>query len=145
MVGVCAKAAGQQWVVDCQRRTGSAVVGRDAGSRGNDLVRALYLPHSRFGEVGPSGKRRPEGPGSGPVGSVFFVPFSATNLTPPSPTTMNVLKSMRDYVSKMVSDTQGMKVLLLDGDTVWRARGRDGRWPFVLTDALDSNVKRRRP
>ena len=31
---------------------------------------------------------------------------------------MDVVKAIRDYIDKMVSDTAGMKVLLLDGDTV---------------------------
>jgi hypothetical protein len=31
---------------------------------------------------------------------------------------MNVIKAVRDYVTKMVRITQGMKVLLLDTETV---------------------------
>jgi len=31
---------------------------------------------------------------------------------------MNVIKAVRDYITKMVRTAQGMKVLLLDPDTV---------------------------
>jgi hypothetical protein len=54
--------------------------------------------------------------------SVYYLPH----------TTMDCVKAIRDYITKMVSEPPGMKVLLLDKDTV-SAAAREGQQLPVMS------------